>query len=111
MVKRCLLALALACAAPAPPLAAQTPEPRTFQVEIKGFAFAPAALEIHAGDIVEWTNRDFAPHSATADAGAWDSGAIRNQASARFVAGAPGSFAYHCKFHPHMKGAITVLAP
>ena len=33
------------------------------------------------------------------------------QASARFAASAPGSFAYHGKFHPHMKGAIAVLAP
>ena len=101
---------ALAGGAYAPPVAAQTPEPATHVVEIKSFAFQPAKIEIRTGETVVWTNRDFAPHTATADDAGWDTGPLKGEATGRFVAGEPGTFAYHCKFHPRMTGSITVLA-
>ena len=36
-------------------------------VAIHRFAFEPATLTISRGDTVTWTNRDTAPHTATAD--------------------------------------------
>src|SRR5271165_4360737 len=110
MLKRTILALAVAVGAWAPPLPAQTHVPETHRIDIQDFAFVPTRIEVHVGDIVEWTNRDFAPHTATADNGAWDTGAIKNEATGRFVATTPGTLAYHCAFHPRMQGVITVVA-
>ena len=61
MLDRRQFLLALAVGACAIPLRAQTTAPAIHQVEIKGFAFEPSRIEVRAGDIVEWINRDFAP--------------------------------------------------
>jgi plastocyanin len=57
---------------------------------------------------VEWINRDFDPHTATADNNKWDTGLLKNKATGRLVTTKPGEFSYHCTFHPHMKGVIIV---
>lgn len=88
-------------------------EPRVSAVQhvhIKGFAFAPARIEVHVGDVVEFTNDDFAPHTATADTAKWKTGTIKNAASDRVTFATAGSFSYHCAFHPQMKATIVVLA-
>ena len=108
MLDRRQFVLALAVGVYAPPLRAQTPAPRTHWIEIQDFAFVPERIEIRTGDIVVWTNRDFVPHTATADNDGWDTGLLKNEATGRLVATRPGMFAYHCAFHPHMKGVIVV---
>ncbi|WP_263366574.1 cupredoxin domain-containing protein [Edaphobacter bradus] len=100
--------LALAVGAYALPLRAQTTARAIHQVEIKGFGFEPSRIEVRAGDTVEWINRDFAPHTATADNNRWDTGLLKNKATGRLVTTQPGEFAYHCTFHPQMKGVIIV---
>ena len=50
-------------------------------VEIKGFAFSPAALKVSAGTKVTWTNKDSTDHTATSLKGApasFDSGHLGN---------------------------------
>ncbi len=113
MVKTFLrvMVLVMAAGASAQPLHAQESSPKTVHVDIKSFKFDPATIEIHPGDIVEWTNSDLAPHTATSDAGDWDTGSLKASQSGRYIATAPGAFAYHCAFHPHMKGRITVVTP
>ena len=102
--------LALAVGAYAPPLHAQTHAPRIHRVEIENFVFKPARIEVRAGDIVVWLNRDFAPHTATADNKGWGTGLLKKDATPRLVARRPGRLSYHCAFHPHMKGMIVVAA-
>ncbi len=51
--------------------------PRTHKIDIRKFKFAPAALIIKAGDSVEWTNHDIAPHTATDEEGDWDTGTAK----------------------------------
>jgi plastocyanin len=63
----CCLALLLSAGAYTPAAQALPPAAPVHQVEIRSFAFAPPRLEVHAGDTVEFTNRDFAPHTAVAD--------------------------------------------
>ena len=54
-----------------------------------------------------WTNRDVAPHTATADGGAFDSGRLdQGKAYGRTFA-TPGTFPYHCTFHPNMKATVV----
>ena len=43
-------------------------------VSIVDFAFQPASIEVPAGSTVTWTNTGAAPHTVTADDGAFDSG-------------------------------------
>jgi plastocyanin len=101
--------LALAVGACALPLRAQTSARSIHKVEIKDFAFEPSRIEVRAGDIVEWINRDFAPHTATADNNSWDTRSLVNEATGRLVMTQPGAIAYHCAFHPQMKGVVTVV--
>ena len=111
MLDRRQFLLALAVGAYALPLRAQTTARAIHRVEIKGFAFEPSRIEVRAGDIVEWVNQDFAPHTATADnENRWNTGSLRNKATGRWMTTQPGEFAYHCAFHPHMKGVILVVA-
>jgi plastocyanin len=77
-------------------------------VEIKNFAFNPAALTVKAGDKVTWKNSDSAAHTVTFDDGSADSNDIANNATFDHTFSTAGTFAYHCKIHTNMKGTITV---
>lgn len=77
-------------------------------VEISRFKFKPSDVEIHAGDSVIWSNRDIAPHTATAEGGGWDTGSLGKGDQARIAFDEPGEYPYICAFHPHMKGRVVV---
>jgi len=79
----------------------------TIRVEAKGLVFSPAALTAHVGDTIEWANADFVAHTATARNGAWDV-KLPPHAIERTVLNAPGKLDYFCRYHPNMKGQITV---
>jgi plastocyanin len=78
------------------------------RIAISGLKFEPAGLEVNAGDIVEWTNADFVAHTATAEDQTFDTGTIEGGKSKRITAEKRGSFPYSCRFHPLMKGTLTV---
>jgi len=102
------LALLRAAEAFAPAVQAAAPEPRVHQVEITGFAFVPSRIEARAGDVIAFTNRDFAPHTASADSSKWDTGRLKNGASARVVLNYTGTVPCHCELHLHMKGDVVI---
>lgn len=77
-------------------------------IEIVDFAFSPATIEIPAGTVVTWTNNDSAPHTVTADDGSFDSGTIESGASFSLPFNEPGTYTYHCEFHPNMTATIVV---
>ena len=103
---------ALVGAIPVLPLASASASasPVTHEVAIRQFEFDPAELVIAADDRVKWTNLDFAPHTATAVDGEWDTGGLEKRDAATITFDATGEFAYFCAFHPHMKGTIVVQA-
>jgi plastocyanin len=111
LVQTGLLALALAGGAGASAASPPTTNAAIVHVDIRSFAFVPATVSVHVGDTVEWTNHDFAPHTATSKTGAWRTPTLNNGASGRWTATAPGTFAYRCEFHTNMKGTIIVAAP
>lgn len=78
------------------------------EVSIARFAFAPDRVEILVSDSVTWVNRDLVPHTATAEDGAWETGAIDRDGRTRIPFDAPGEYHYFCTFHPHMKGTVVV---
>jgi plastocyanin len=77
-------------------------------VSIVDFAFQPASVEVAAGSTVTWTNTGQAPHTVTADDGAFDSGQLAPGASFSQTFDTAGTFTYHCNIHPQMTGTIIV---
>ena len=87
---------------------ATSSEAGAVSVGIENFAFAPADVTAAVGETITWTNSDSAPHTATLDDGACDTGNIAQNASAGLVFDAAGTYPYHCTIHPNMKGTITI---
>lgn len=79
----------------------------TIHVEVKELAFIPADTKARVGDTIEWTNKDFVAHTATARDGAWDV-KLPPHAVGRIVLKKPGTIEYYCRYHPNMKGEINV---
>ena len=89
-------------AAPAAPAA-----PAGGSLEISGFQFGAAT--VGAGGQVTVSNRDGAPHTVTADDGAFDSGQVGGGTTGAFTAPSqPGTYQFHCEIHPDMSGTLTV---
>lgn len=73
--------------------------------------YSPNPIRITAGTTITWSNGTTLAHTATADSGAWDTGAIATGAtSSAIIFNTPGTFAYHCRFHADMHGNIVVTA-
>lgn len=77
------------------------------------FGFNPDKITIVIGknNTVYWTNNDPSIHTATSDgAGVFDTGNVNQGASAQFTFTTPGTYTYHCTYHPWMQGTIVVKA-
>jgi len=81
----------------------------TIRVEVKSLAFAPVQLSAHIGDTIEWANSDFVVHTATARDNTFNV-IIPAKGSGRVTLQKAGVFDYYCRFHPNMKGNISVSA-
>jgi plastocyanin len=77
-------------------------------VTIANFAFQPSWISVPAGTTVTWVNGDGVAHTVTSDVGAFDSGAIAPGASFGLTFSTPGTYTYHCAFHPMMTGTVVV---
>lgn len=77
-------------------------------VEVERYAFRGGRIEVTAGSVVEWVNRDEVVHTATALDNAWSSGAIRPGGSWRARFDQPGIYPYYCGPHPFMRGVVIV---
>ena len=81
-------------------------------VTIKGFAFAPATLEVAKGTVVTFTNSDSATHTVTSGANRTKDGKFDQQitgsAEATVKFDTAGTFEYFCQLHSSMKGTVTV---
>lgn len=86
-----------------------TPSTGSAAITIRDFAYG-AALVVAAGASVTVTNMDSAEHTVTADDGpAFDVDVKGSGGTASFTAPSkPGSYTYHCTFHPGMHGTLTV---
>jgi plastocyanin len=80
---------------------------RTIQVVIDKLVYVPAEASAKVGDTIEWMNKDILAHTATATNGDWNVMIAPNRVE-RAVLKKAGIVDYFCKFHPNMKGRITV---
>jgi plastocyanin len=77
-------------------------------ITIKDFAYG-APLTVAPGAAVTVTNMDTAAHTVSADEGAAFDAEVKGGGTATFTAPAtPGSYPYHCTFHPNMHGTLIV---
>src|SRR5262245_37661624 len=77
-------------------------------VTISGFAFAPATLNVTAGETVTWINDDGAPHQIMLKNGtASDILMPAKSYSSKFDE--VGSYDYFCEIHPYMTGKVVVM--
>jgi plastocyanin len=75
-------------------------------VGINHFAFHPPTLRVQRGGRVAFTNSSNVTH--TASSGSFDTKRIKPGKSVAVRFAQKGTFAYHCKIHPFMKGKIVV---
>jgi plastocyanin len=76
-------------------------------VDIRNFAFHPGTLKVRRGTRVSFTNSSEVTHTATKGS-SFDTKRIAPGDSAVVRFDKRGSFAYHCKIHPFMKGKVVV---
>jgi plastocyanin len=86
--------------------APRTAGPATITIE--HFQFAPPALTIPAGTTVTWVNHDTEIHTVTSPAGMFASAALETDDTFSYTFNAPGTYAYFCALHPHMKSTVVV---
>ncbi|TIT03489.1 cupredoxin family copper-binding protein [Mesorhizobium sp.] len=81
----------------------------TIEVTIEKLVFSPASTEAKVGDTIEWVNKDVFAHTATVKGG-WEV-MIPPKKAASLTLKTAGSVDYFCRFHPNMKGHLTVTSP
>ena len=77
-------------------------------VDINEFKFAPAVLMVPVGTTVTWINHDEEPHTVTSATGAFGSTGLSNEETFAQTFTRPGTYAYFCALHPHMKATLIV---
>jgi plastocyanin len=100
-----------ACVSDRPTTAPEPPAGSGNGVAIKNFAYVPPSLSVSSGTTVTWTNQDDVAHTVSAEDDKTFDAAVEPGRTFQFTAGTPGTYAYFCRFHPFMKGTLTVTAP
>jgi plastocyanin len=89
--------------------AAVPAQAETIQVMVDKLVFTPAEVSAKVGDTIEWVNRDILAHTATVKGGM--EVMIPARKTGRVMLQKAEAIDYYCRFHPNMKGRITVSAP
>jgi plastocyanin len=80
-------------------------------ITITNMMFTPSQISVQKGSTVTWTNNDNVTHTVIDDldnVGGPASGNIEPGSTYSFTFNKTGSFQYHCKLHPSMRGTIVV---
>jgi len=106
------IALTAACASSATPTSAPAAGGASGAVDISGFAFVPATLDVAKGSKVTLTNKDGTTHHVASGVpgspdGKFDGG-VAGGATFSFTFNDGGTFKYFCSIHTTMIGTITV---
>lgn len=75
---------------------------------IQNFAYHAPTITVKVGTRVTWTNHDITNHTVTADNGTFDLGNIDPGHSKTMTFTKPGTYHYHCRYHPFMHGTVVV---
>ena len=77
-------------------------------VEIKNLEYIPSVLTVSPGDSITWINRDFIPHTVTANDETWDSGLIEPKGKWKIVVKDKTYEKYFCRYHPNMTAEFNI---
>lgn len=73
--------------------------------------YQPTPATVSRGAKITWTNKDIAPHTATADNNSFDTGIIQPGSSgSAIIKGQTTTIPYHCTIHPWMKAALIIAS-
>jgi len=90
-------------------LAQANTNPAVHTITIRKFKFEPDHIDVHIGDTITWVNQDLAPHTATAEAGDWDTEMLEKTQSKSLQVTEGMTSEYFCVFHRNMKGTINIM--
>jgi len=76
----------------------------------KAYSPDPVTLVVGVNNTIKWVNNDNAPHTVTANDASFDSGNVAQGQSFAFTFTTPGTYQYHCVYHPWMIGTVIVKA-
>ena len=72
-------------------------------------SFNPTTVTVKVGDVIQWTDTSNVPHNVTFDQNPeLSSGTLQQGDTWQVQFSKPGTYSYHCTFHPGMNGTITV---
>ena len=77
------------------------------EISIAGMAF-PSRIAVAVGHTVKFVNNDTVDHAATADDNSWGSGTLHSGDTFVRKFSTPGTYTYHCYYHPEMTATIIV---
>ncbi len=83
------------------------PEPSTVYVNIIGFAFNPADLNITNGTTVRWTNMDSALHNVNGNG--FRSPVLYKHDMWNYTFNRTGNFEYNCTIHSSMPHGLVIV--
>jgi plastocyanin len=75
------------------------------------WGYDPASITVSTGGTVVWTNVGKNSHSVVSDTGSPEAYSSANMATSQtfqHTFAQPGTYHYHCRQHPWMKGTVTV---
>lgn len=74
----------------------------------KGFFPNNIVVVLGVNNTVVWENKDNSPHTVTSNDGSFESGNMAPGQSFTFTFTLPGTYTYHCTYHPWMVATVTV---
>lgn len=103
----------------APPPSPPPPAPGTVIVTIVDYQYTSDTITIAKGTSVRWNNNGPSAHTVTSDGAVFDSQTLAGPGTDAYAAPTPGAqytrvfstegtFAYHCRLHAGMNGAVIV---
>jgi plastocyanin len=97
------IVVALLCLSAAP-----KEDAKPHKIKIQNLKYDPAKLTIKVGQTVIWTNNDDHDHTVVAKNDAFDSENLTSGDSFKYTFAKVGKYEYFCRYHPRMKGTVTV---
>ncbi len=80
-------------------------------ITIAGMSFTPNPAAVKAGQTVAWKNNDTIAHTATEDAGVFDTGMIPAGGTSQTITiKTAATLSYHCSVHPAMVASLSGAA-
>ena len=72
--------------------------------------YQPSPASVLGGAKITWTNKDSAPHTATATDNSFDTGIIQPGSSGSAIIKGQATIPYHCTIHPWMTASLIAAS-